>query len=224
MVVDIRSELVDAHREAWDALGRPGTWWTGQQRRELAATAAAAMADRHPLPPWTAPSSVDGRLPADLSAPTAAHDAIHRIAAHAHTLSDAWYRPMVDRLGDLAYVEIVAIACTVAAVTAFRRAAGLVAWELPPPAAGRPSRLVPPGLVPAGLNWVRVTAPADERAAVVQAFTSVPDEHRRLWMLADAQYIPDLEMVDPRWTRGPLSRPQMELVAARVSQLRQCFY
>jgi hypothetical protein len=31
-------------------------------------------------------------------------------------------------------------------------------------------------------------------------------------------------MVDPRWTRGPLSRPQMELVATRVAQLRQCFF
>jgi alkylhydroperoxidase family enzyme len=31
-------------------------------------------------------------------------------------------------------------------------------------------------------------------------------------------------MVDPRWTRGTLSRPQMELVATRVAQLRDCFY
>jgi hypothetical protein len=30
--------------------------------------------------------------------------------------------------------------------------------------------------------------------------------------------------VDPLWTRGTLSRPQMELVAARISQLRECFY
>jgi hypothetical protein len=79
-------------------------------------------------------------------------------------------------------------------------------------------------LAPAGLNWVRVTSPADEVAAVVQAFTSVPAEHHRLWMLADAQYIPSKEMVDPHWTRGTLSRPQIELVAARVSQLAECFY
>ena len=224
MDVVLRADLVDAHHQAWDALGRPGTWWTAEQRLELAATALVSITSDRPLAPWVAPSTVDGWLPAAPVAPTVAHDAIHRVAAHAGTVTESWYQRIAAELGDLPYVEIVGIACTVAAVVAFRRAAGLVRSELPSPVAGDPSRVVPPDLVPAALNWVRVTSPADARAAVVQAFTSVPDEHRRLWMLADAQYIPDLEMVDPRWTRGTLSRPQMELVAARVSQLRQCFY
>ena len=220
----VRSDLVAAHRQAWSALARPGTWWTGSQRVELAATAIAAMTDASPLPPWIAPSSVEGWLGGDLVAPATAHDAIYRVAAHAGTLSESWYHQICEELGDLAYVEVVGIACTVAAVVAFRRAAGLAPWELPRPVDGEPSRVVPPDLVPAGLNWVRVTSPADAVAAVVQAFTSVPDEHQRLWTLADAEYIPNLEMVDPHWTRGTLSRPQMELVAARVSQLRECFY
>lgn len=220
----MRSDLVAAHRQAWDALGRPGTWWTGGQRVELAATAAAALTVDAVLPPWTTPSRVDGWLPADLLAPAAAHDAIYRVAAHAGTLSEAWYGDVCAAVGDLAYVELVGIASTVAAVMSFRRAAGLDPWAVPEPEAGEPSRAQPPDLVPAALNWVRVTSPADAVAAVVQAFTSVPAEHERLWMLADAQYIPNLEMVDPRWTRGTLSRPQMELVAARVSLLRECFY
>ncbi|MGD9705177.1 MAG: alkylhydroperoxidase-related (seleno)protein [Acidimicrobiia bacterium] len=220
----VRSDLVAAHRQAWGALGRPGTWWTGIQRVELAATAVAAMTDDNLLPPWTAPSTVDGGLAGDLAAPAVAHDAIYRIAAHAGTLSESWYRQVRDELGDLAYVEVVGIACTVAAVVAFRRAAGLAPRELPRPVEGEPSRDVPPDLVPAGLNWVRVTSPADEVAAVVQAFSSVPAEFQRLWMLADAQYIPNLEMVDPHWTRGTVSRAQMELVATRVSKLRECFY
>jgi hypothetical protein len=222
--VDVRADLLDAHRQAWRALAEPGTWWSGHQRVELARTALAAMTAAEPLLPWTAPSTVDGWLPDDLVAPRAAHDAIYRIAAHAATLTEPWYVGMCDELTDLAYVEIVAIACTVVAIAAFRRAAGLEPWVLPAPVDGEPSRHVPPDLVPAGLNWVRVTSPADQQAAVVQAFTSVPAELDRLWMLAAAQYIPNLEMVDPRWTRGTLSRMQIELVAARVSQLRECFY
>jgi hypothetical protein len=222
--LEVRSDLVDAHRQAWDALARPGTWWTGHQRLELAATARAAMTVDSPLPPWTAPSTVDGFLAGDLLAPAGAHDAMYRVAAHAGTLSESWYDHVCEEFGDLAYVEVVAIACTVAAVVAFRRAVGLTPWDLPRPVDGEPSRFVPPDLVRAGLNWVRVTSPADEVAAVVQAFSSVPAEHQRLWSLADAQYIPNLEMVDPHWTRGTLSRSQMELVAARVSQLRECFY
>jgi hypothetical protein len=171
-----------------------------------------------------APSSIDGRLPDDRTTAAVAHDAVYRIAAHAGTLTREWYEAMRAELGELPYVELVGITCTVAAVVAFRRAAGLAAWQLPTPVDGKPSRTTPPDLVPAGLNWVRETAPADERAAVVQAFSSVPDEDERLWMLAAAQYIPNQEMVDPQWTRGTLTRPQIELVAARVSQLQECFY
>lgn len=222
--VDVRPDLTAAHREAWEALGKPGTWWTGPQRLELAATARTAMTEPSPLAPWTAPSTIDGWLADELAAPPHAHDAIYRVARHAGTLTESWYEGVCSELTDLAYVELVGIACTVAAVVAFRHAAGLVPLELPSPVGGEPSRATPSNLVPAALNWVRVTSPADQRAAVVQAFTSVPAEHQRLWGLADAQYIPDLEMVDPHWTRGTLSRPQMELVAARVSRLRECFY
>ena len=45
-----------------------------------------------------------------------------------------------------------------------------------------------------------------------------------VWRLAAAQYIPDAEMVDPRWTRGTLTRVEIELVATRVSQRRECHY
>jgi hypothetical protein len=220
----VRGDLQQAHQGAWAALGQPGTWWTGRQRVELARTALAAITACDPLPPWTPPSSVDGWLSPDCAAPAVAHDAIYRIATHAATLTEQWYEEMAATLTDLAYVEVVAIACTVAAVVGFRRAAGLDAWPLPQPVDGEPSHEVPGDLVPAGLNWVRVVAPADVQAAVVQAFTSVPAELDRLWTLAAAQYIPHTEMVDPCWTRGTLSRPQMELIASRVSQLRECFY
>ena len=186
-VLDVRPDLLTAHREAWDALGRPGTWFSGAQRRELASTAIRALAETGSLAPWTAPSTVDGWLPAQPVAPLAAHDAIYRIAAHASTITEPWYRQMSAELGDLAYVEVVAMACTVAAVVTFRRAAGLDQWELPPIEVGEPSHETPADLVTPELNWVRVTSPADERAAVVQAFTSVPQEHERLWRLAAAQ-------------------------------------
>jgi hypothetical protein len=220
----VRADLADAHRSAWDALTRSGTWWTGAQRAELAATALAAMTSASPLPPWTAPSTIAGVLADDLLAPAVAHDAIYRVAAHAATLTESWYEGMRNALTDLAYVEVVAIACNVAAIVSFRRAAGLAPWHLSAARGGEPTRTVPPDLVDAKMNWVRVIAPADETAAVVQAFTSVPAELDRLWMLAAAQYIPNLEMVDPLWNRGTLSRPQAELVAARISQLRECFY
>ena len=58
------------------------------------------------------------------------------------------------------------------------------------------------------------------------SYTAVPGEQFNTWRMADAQYMPNLDMVNPAWTRraGGLSRSQMELVAARVTKLRECFY
>lgn len=220
----VRSDLEAAQRAAWQAIGQPGPCWSGYQRHELAVTALAALQGAPALPPWVAPSTVQGALPNHVYAPERAHDAVYRIAAHAGTLTAEWHAAVAGEVGALAAVELVSLTCTVAAVWSFRRAAGLDAWPLSEPVAGAPTGRVAGTIVRASLNWVPVAAPADQRAAVVQAFTALPDEHDRIWRLADAQYIPDLEMVDPRWTRGPLSRPQMELVATRVAQLRQCFF
>ncbi|MEI6402189.1 MAG: hypothetical protein WCP59_08385 [Actinomycetota bacterium] len=220
----VRSDLQVAQLDAWTAIGDPGPCWSGAQRHELATTALAALQGGPALPPWVAPSTVPGALPHQMQAPERAHDAVYRIAAHAGTLTAEWHADIAAEVGPLAYVELVSLTCTVAAVWSFRRAAGLDTWSLPAPAAGAATGQVAATIVQPVLNWVPVAAPADQRAAVVQAFTALPSEHERIWRLADAQYIPDLEMVDPRWSRGPLSRPQMELVATRVAQLRQCFF
>ncbi|NBQ04747.1 MAG: hypothetical protein EBU22_05555 [Actinobacteria bacterium] len=221
---DVRRDLMLAHEQAVSALSAPGTWWTGAQRRELAATALLAITETQPVPPWVGVSTVANKLPANLTAPNIAHDAIYRISRHAATLTREWYEKIVAEIDPLAFVELCGIACTIASVGAFRRALKLPNLELGPVVAGAPSRSKPENLVMAQLNWVPVVGPADKEAAVVQAFTAVPETNRVIWAMADAQYIPDKEMVDPRWTRGTLSRLQMELVATRVSQQRECFY
>ncbi len=221
---DVRQDLVRAHNQAIAALFRPGTWWTGAQRRELALTAQLAISEREPVAPWVGVSTVANKLPVSLSAPKIAHDAIYRISRHAATLTREWYEKVVAEINPLAFVELCGIACTVAPVMAFRRALGLPSLEISSAESGQPSNQTPDNIVAAQLNWVPVVGPADKDAAVVQAFTAVPETNRVIWAMADAQYIPDKEMVDPNWTRGTLSRVQIELIATRVSQQRECFY
>lgn len=221
---DVRADLVFAHEQAWSSLSQPGSWWSGSQRRELAMTALLAVSEVEPSPPWVAASTVAGKNLQIHFAPSAAHDVIYRIARHAATLTNDWYERLKQEIEPLAFVELCGIACTVAAVMAFRRALGLELPDLAPAVIGEPSRDIPANVVDATLNWVPVVGPADEHAAVVQAFTAVPDTNRVIWAMADAQYIPDKEMVDPHWSRGTLSRVQMELIATRVSQQRECFY
>jgi len=221
----VRDDLAEAHRLAWVHIACAGSWWTGAQRVELARTAMLALADRDPLPPW-ALVTASGRLPEALLAPAAAHDFAYRLGRHAGTITRDVYESVSGEIGELPYVELCAIVSTVAAVWHFCRNIGVPVPPLPASIAGAPTGRRPEQLAEAQLNWVPVAAPADHMAAVVQAFTAVPDEQRNTWRMADAQYMPDAEMVDPAWTRraGGLSRAQMELVAARVTKLRDCFY
>ena len=223
--MNVRDDLVEAHRLAWEHVAAPGSWFTGAQRVELATTVLGAIADADPLPPWVAPSTID-RLPAERVAPDAAHDAAYRLARHAGTVTEDVYRRYGDALGELPYVELCALVSTVAAVAHFHRNVGMPMPSLPAALAGEPSGDVPERLEAATLNWVPVAAPADQVAAVVQAYSAVPGEWVNTWRMADAQYMPEPDMVHPDWSRrsGGLTRAQMELVAARVARLRDCFY
>lgn len=220
----IRDDLADAHRIAWELLAEPGHWFTGEERVELAATVLLAIGDDEPLPPWV-PVSTSDRLPAERVASDLAHDVAYRLARHAGTFTDDIAAAAITELGDLRYVELCALVSSVAAVGHFCRNAGVELPALPEPSPGEPTRDHPP-LAVATLNWVPVADPADRMPAVVQAYTAVPREHENTWRLAAAQYIPVDEMIHPDWARRPggMTRAQMELVAAKVAQLRECFY
>jgi len=221
----VRDDLLEAHRLAWEHIASPGSWWSGTERVELAATVLLALADTEALPPWIGITST-GRLGPDLTAPAEAHDLVYRLARHAGTMTVDVYRAVAAKVGELAYVELCGVVSTVAAVAHFCRNIGVAVPALPAPIAGGPTQARPERLAQAQFNWVPVAEPADQVAAVVQAYTAVPGEQLNTWRMADAQYMPQPEMVDPAWSRRPggLSRAQMELVAARVTKLRDCFY
>ncbi|MEM7095086.1 MAG: hypothetical protein AAF567_18955 [Actinomycetota bacterium] len=220
----IRDDLAEAHRLAWEHIASPGTWWTAAQRVELAGTVKRAIDDADPLPPWVGPSTTEDWCDEQV-APDIAHDMAYRIGRHAGTITGDVARAAMDELGELPYVELCAIASTVGAVMHFCRNIGIDVPDFPAPVDGEPTREHPELATPE-LNWVPVAAPADETAAVVQAYTGVPAELENTWRMADAQYMPPSEMIHPDWMRRAdgLTRAQTELVAARVAQLRECFY
>lgn len=223
-MVAIRPDLADAHRLAWEHLASPGSWFTGEQRLELAATVVLAINDADPSPPWVAVSTTDRVAPH--SAPAAAHDLAYRLARHAGTITAVVHEAAAAELGELAYVEVCAIVSTTAAVTHFHRNIGVELPPFPAAVAGEPTAEQPDEVVAAELNWVPVAAPADQTAAVVQAYSAVPAEFENTWRMGSAQYMPEEEMIHPDWSRRPggLTRAQTELVASRVAQLRECFY
>jgi len=58
----------------------------------------------------------------------------------------------------------------------------------------------------------------------VQGLSAAPAEWDNVKQLAAAQYVPVDEMGELAWSRGTLSRADMEFVAARLSAARECFY
>ncbi|MBI4885291.1 MAG: hypothetical protein HY826_14685 [Actinobacteria bacterium] len=209
----VRDDLADAHSRSLGHVASPGARLTAARRVQIAEVARDAYLTADPSPPWVRPFG------------DAALDVAYRLARHAGTITEQWYEQVItEGMHPLEWVEIVAVVVSALPPIAFARAAGLPTPALPPPTDGAPTGREAGELAPAALNWVPVAAPADQVASVVQALSALPDEWDNLWQLAAAQYMSDRQMEDPLWNRGTLSRPQMELVAGRLSRLRECFF
>lgn len=209
----VRPDLAEAHRRSLAHVAAPGSRFDSARRLHIARVAVAAYLDADPPPPWARPHG-DPVL-----------DVAQRLARHAGTITEEWFEQMVgEGVHPLEWVEVVGIVVAVLPPVAFARAVGLPLPALPPEVPGPPTGREAAELAPAALNWVPVAAPADRVASVVQALSALPDEWDNLWRLAEAQYMSDRQMDDPLWNRGTLSRSQMELVAARLSLIRECFF
>ncbi len=122
-----------------------------------------------------------------------------------------------------------------AGVDALARALGMPPVPLPDPRPGEPTRHRPACAKP-GTAWVAMIAPEDASGPeadvyagaafvpnILRAMSLVPDAVRTHRQLSDALYIPLGEMLNPNAGRE-IDRLQIELVAARVSALNECFY
>ena len=209
----MRDDLAEAHRRSLAHVASPGARLTAARRVQIAEVAREAYLAVEPSPPWVRPFD-------DL-----ALDVAYRLARHAGTITEQWYEQIISEgMHPLEFVEILGVVVATVPPIAFARGAGLPLPVLPAPTAGEPTGREAEELAPAKLNWVPVAAPADQVASVVQALSALPDEWDNLWRLAGAQYMSDRQMDDPLWNRGTLSRPQMELIAGRLSLIRECFF
>jgi hypothetical protein len=133
------------------------------------------------------------------------------------------------------YVELLGTVVALVSIDSFCLALGLPEHPLPAPLPGEPSRYRPASARPEEA-WVPLVPednsatpeadlwPAGRIGWVIRAMSLVPDEVRTLLDLSAAHYLEMPDVPNPRASRGQLTRPQMELVAGRVSALNGCFY
>jgi len=222
--VSVRSDLCEAHTHAWQHLAAPGAWWTGAERVAIAAEARASArcALCRERKAALSPGAPVGRHASVSALPDAAVEAIHRIASDPGRLSKRWFVTLASQgLGDAAYVELVGVVSTLVSVDAFCRAIGVALHPLPEPQPGAPSRVRPADVGDHGA-WVAIRP--GRVGNVMRALSLVPAEVRNLLELLEAHYFGPDRITDLGPTGRALDRAQMELLAGRVSALRECFY
>jgi hypothetical protein len=236
--VPVREDLREAHRLHWQHLRSPGTWWSGTQRVAIAAESRHSLQCRlcRERKAALSPNAVRGEHDSLGDLPAELVEVIHRVRTDPARLSRAWFDGILDsgiREGE--YVETIGIVTMLAGLDYFARSLGMPPFPLPDPLPGEPSRHIPSAAKPA-TAWVPVIAPEEAEGPetdvydpdgfvpnIVRALSSVPDEVRALRRLSHAHYVPMGKLQDPAYGRD-LDRLQMELVAARVSALNECFY
>jgi alkylhydroperoxidase family enzyme len=236
--VPVRDDLRETHRAFWTHLRSPGAWWTGHERLAIAAAARRSLSCRlcRARRDALSPNAVAGEHDSDGELDPHAVEAIHRVRTDPARLSRMWFDSIVAAgMSVERYVELVGVVSLMAGVDSFARALGIPPFPLPEPISGAPSRYRPAS---AKLEdaWVPMIAAEDATGTeadlydgamfvpnILRALSVVPDEVRVLKRAAASHYVPFQQIPDTT-VRRALDRSQMELVAARVSALNECFY
>ncbi len=218
----IRAKTIATHRQSWERIANPGRWWSGAERVAIARVGRAAR---------------DFDAVGSEMLPEAAVYAIQKLVVDNANLNREWYDEIIasDGMSEERYVELVAVVVHALSIDEFHRALGLDLEPLPVPVEGSPSLDRPalaerrgswPSLVPrSGLNPgdEMLYGPREWGANVISALSLVPEHVRWLHDLSEGHYLSFAEMRMPDPLRS-ISRSQMELIAARVSVLNECFY
>lgn len=236
--LDVRADLRAGHADVWEHLAAPGTWWTGAERVAIAGETRRARnctlcRERKAT---VSPHAVAGEHDGGALLPAVVVDAVHRIATDPGRLTRALLDGFVaGGLSDAHYVETIAVVVQTVAVDVFCRAVGQPLHPLPAPRPGAPSRERPAEAELEGA-WVPMIPQGVRRGPgaelygkgvhpnVARALSLVLAEARMLRRLVVVEYVPIHAVADPGYEIRAITRAQMELVAARVSALNECFY
>ena len=228
----IRSDLVEAHDRAWAAIAAPGTWLTGERR--VAVAAEIRRARDCPLcariKAALSPYSVEGKHE------SAEAELIHRVVNDPGRLSEKCAQSVLARgLSEGEFVEIVGLIAMVMMMDTCMQGLGLPERELPVPKSGAPTRYRPAGAKKKAA-WLPIVEPEDATEAdgpmypnpkagyIYRGLSLVPQSLRDYWALANCHYMPGQYVYQFDKSIRAISRPQTEIMAARVSALHQCVY
>ena len=217
VTLPIREATKAAHQQTLERYRSPGDWWTASERTAIVrevrqAVDCALCADRRNA---VSPTMVTGEHDHGGELPSAAVEVIHAVRNDSGRLTRRWFDQIVpEQLSMEAYVELISLIASSVIVDTYAQGVGGALVEVAEPLFGEPTRGREPGVEDAGA-WVPVAA--EGRANILRALGSVPNANSLFFgAFSPSYYMPTAEF--------DLSRSQVELVAARVSAVNQCFY
>lgn len=234
----VREDLVEAHERAWAAIAAPGTWLTGEERIAVAAeirhalTCATCARIKAALSPYADKGTHDS-----LGTLSPAHvELIHRVVNDPGRLTEKWSESVLAAgLEEGAYVETVGLIAMVMMMDTAHRALGVPLRALPAPTTGAPTRYRPPGAKKKAA-WLPLVEPVDAVEAdgpmypspkagyIYRGLSLVPQSLRDYWTLVNVHYLPGDVIYKFDQSIRAIERPQVEILAARVSAMHQCAY
>lgn len=240
---DVRPDLRANHERVWRHLSAPGTWWSGEERLQIAAEVRAARSCAFCVERKAAlsPTAVQGIHASEGKLPEAQVDLVHRLVTDPGRLSKSYVRGLFEQgaIAEAPYVELVAVVVMTHALDVFDRALGREPATLPTPRAGVPTRdesalarddgawvrLVPDGEA-GGARALEIYQGLERVPNIGRALSLVPAEVAVMHELSEPHYMALQNVANPGYeTPGrAIGRLQMELVASRVSRMNECFY
>ena len=214
----VSEEIVNSFKIVWEYLGQPGDWWSGPQRIEIAEeirrSAPRPLWDRPP-PLADLPDTLNGELTLFEQA------VVERVTVDPSSIDQVTYGHIVERLGEDKYAELASVVTQIVPIDHLHDALGIKREKLPLAVKGNISMHRPAGLVN-GIGFLP-TLPVDGLPHVAVSLSLALADNARRMLLVRAMYSGQ-SFGDMIWTHRSLSRPQVELVAARTSALNECFY
>ena len=229
----LRADAVALHSAQFDSMTTPGHWLTGAQRRVIAQLVRHAGVEAGIFPPEAAETVADDH---PFAGNTAFVDAIVRLAVSPATFQRENFEAAVaEDCSVEQYVEMVGLVSRLINLDIVRIGVGLPLLPLPEPQAGEPSRHRPQAVsegawaptVPSGetAEAMNMYGSPGEMPFIIRALSLVPSEHRQHVELGHIQYLPLNRFHDFKFQQHEgLTRPQVELLAGRVSAINECFY
>jgi|TARA_B100000902_G_scaffold345549_1_gene351683 hypothetical protein len=214
----VTTEIIESFQIVWDHLGLPGSWWTGEERIGI----ASEVRKSNPRKLWENVGELKNYAKDSDEILSPYVKAVVRIVANETSKIDQQiYGEIIKSIGEDKYAELAALVSQVIAIDHLCDALGIEREELPEPKEGDPRFERPHGLVD-GVAFLP-TFSADDLPHVAVSLSLAQADNARRMLLVRAMYSGSSfgEMV---WEHRNLTRPQIELVAARTSALNECFY